>query len=118
MNDTDLGRMCFQMVMSTREATSTGKDTEKELIHGRVCEILMKKKDISTRENSNLIYATEMVSLSIPTAQNLMALHFINKGSFSNGKRHGQGVYLYPNGDIYQGEWIEDLKSGFGIFIN
>lgn len=32
------------------------------------------------------------------------------------GKRHGQGVYLYPNGDVYQGYWEQDMKQGMGMY--
>ena len=36
-------------------------------------------------------------------------------GNFVNGKRHGHGVYVYTNGDVYQGNWSEDIKEGAGI---
>ena len=35
-------------------------------------------------------------------------------GAFVAGKRQGQGAYLYINGDVYQGEWENDVKHGFG----
>ena len=35
-------------------------------------------------------------------------------GAFVEGKRHGQGVYLYVNGDVFQGEWENDVKHGSG----
>lgn len=39
----------------------------------------------------------------------------IYTGEFVNGKRFGAGVYLYPNGDVYQGNWQDDTKNGHGI---
>lgn len=27
---------------------------------------------------------------------------------------HGKGVYVFPNGNRYEGEWVEDVKEGFG----
>lgn len=32
------------------------------------------------------------------------------------GKRHGQGTYTYANGDVYNGEWVDDKKHGQGIY--
>ena len=39
-----------------------------------------------------------------------------HSGDFQNGKRHGQGVYVYANGDAYQGGWDSDFKSGVGTY--
>ena len=25
---------------------------------------------------------------------------------------HGKGIMVYPNGDVYKGEWVEGRKSG------
>ncbi|XP_028410880.1 junctophilin-1-like [Dendronephthya gigantea] len=38
-------------------------------------------------------------------------------GETKDGKRHGHGVYFYPNGDIYDGEWRKSQKYGYGIYI-
>ena len=35
------------------------------------------------------------------------------KGEFKNNMRH-HGVYFYKNGDIYEGFWEDDVKSGTG----
>lgn len=29
---------------------------------------------------------------------------------------HGKGTITHPNGDVYEGEWSNDLANGFGIF--
>ena len=28
---------------------------------------------------------------------------------------HGRGVFTFPNGNVYDGEWAMDLKHGFGV---
>ena len=32
-------------------------------------------------------------------------------GQYAHGKRHGYGVYSFPNGDMYSGEYEEDLPQ-------
>ena len=36
------------------------------------------------------------------------------KGDFINGKKEGNGKYIYENGNYYIGEWKNDLKHGKG----
>lgn len=38
------------------------------------------------------------------------------QGSVKDGKRHGQGIYFFDNGDIYDGEWRKGRKEGFGTY--
>ncbi|TNV81253.1 hypothetical protein FGO68_gene16862 [Halteria grandinella] len=35
-------------------------------------------------------------------------------GDFRDGKSHGKGKYIYPNGKTYDGEWENDKKHGYG----
>lgn len=28
---------------------------------------------------------------------------------------HGRGVYVFPNGNRYEGEWVNDMKAGYGV---
>lgn len=37
-------------------------------------------------------------------------------GNFSDGKRHGNGTFLYANGSKYEGNWKNNLKHGFVSF--
>ena len=30
--------------------------------------------------------------------------------------KHGYGKYTYENGNIYEGQWKDDKKEGFGTF--
>ena len=39
-------------------------------------------------------------------------------GKIFKGLRHGSGVMVYPNGDIYDGEWKSNLKHGYGCMIS
>lgn len=39
------------------------------------------------------------------------------KGEFLNSKRHGTGIYYYTNGDIYGGQWKDDVFEGYGFYI-
>jgi hypothetical protein len=36
------------------------------------------------------------------------------EGEFADGKRHGTGRWLHPNGTTYEGEWNSDLYHGWG----
>ena len=39
------------------------------------------------------------------------------KGKFEKGMKKGRGVYIYRNGATYEGEWDNDKKSGNGTYI-
>lgn len=41
--------------------------------------------------------------------------HIEYEGDFVNGKKHGVGTEKFPDGRVYEGEFFEDLKEGFGI---
>jgi hypothetical protein len=32
-------------------------------------------------------------------------------------KRHGKGTMAYASGDKYTGDWLNDVKTGAGIYI-
>jgi DNA polymerase III epsilon subunit family exonuclease len=36
------------------------------------------------------------------------------EGNFSNGKRHGHGIYRWSNGSTYEGEWVQGEITGNG----
>jgi len=38
-------------------------------------------------------------------------------GEWKNGKANGQGTFISPNGEQYQGGWFENRKHGFGESI-
>lgn len=39
------------------------------------------------------------------------------EGEFRFGFNHGQGRKTYPNGDVYEGQWIDGLRSGSGTLV-
>ncbi|XP_057291663.1 radial spoke head 10 homolog B2-like isoform X3 [Hydractinia symbiolongicarpus] len=41
--------------------------------------------------------------------------HYI--GEFLNGERHGNGIFYYASGAIYNGQWKNNMKHGDGKFI-
>ena len=49
-------------------------------------------------------------------------VHVINaegeryEGEFRRGRRHGRGRYVYPNGDVLDCEWDDDVPDGPGSF--
>lgn len=40
------------------------------------------------------------------------------KGSFARGQRSGRGRMQFPNADVYDGEWLDDLFHGEGSFYS
>ncbi|CAF4768297.1 unnamed protein product [Rotaria socialis] len=47
--------------------------------------------------------------------------HGFGKATLSNGeyiknKRHGQGIFYYPDGSKYEGEWNDNVRDGHGIY--
>ncbi len=41
-------------------------------------------------------------------------LEFLYKGDWKNGKRHGFGIQLFPNGAKFIGNWKKNMAHGFG----
>ena len=36
-------------------------------------------------------------------------------GYYKKEKRHGEGKYEFPNGDVFEGSWYKDKPKGYGI---
>ena len=34
-----------------------------------------------------------------------------------NGIKHGRGKFTWPNGDVYEGEFVNGTRNGYGITI-
>ena len=37
-------------------------------------------------------------------------------GELQDGKKHGQGLYIWESGDVWYGEWDNDQRYGHGIY--
>lgn len=37
-------------------------------------------------------------------------------GEFKEGKLHGKGIHNYISGAKYDGDWLNNLRDGFGIY--
>ena len=38
-------------------------------------------------------------------------------GGFRAGRKHGKGVKIWANGDRYDGQFVEDRREGFGVYV-
>ncbi len=38
-------------------------------------------------------------------------------GDYKSGKRHGFGVYSFPNGDQFLGQCASDMPHGYGTYV-
>jgi hypothetical protein len=37
-------------------------------------------------------------------------------GTFQSNKKHGKGKYTYPTGEVFEGNWVEGVQDGVGIY--
>ncbi len=37
------------------------------------------------------------------------------EGDFIDGKKHGRGIYTFPNGNRFEGDYLDDKRHGQGI---
>lgn len=49
--------------------------------------------------------------------------HWVTEGNYLeaiwlNDKAHGPARMVYPNGDIFEGQLIDNKANGFGVFRN
>ncbi len=38
------------------------------------------------------------------------------KGDYVKNKRHGRGIFYYPDGSKYDGDWNENVREGYGTY--
>lgn len=78
------------------------------LVHAQACRVL----DVELQDNYAGPCANGLAQgygSAVGTAQYL--------GEFKAGKKHGKGVKSWPNGDRYEGDFLEDLREGFGVYV-
>ena len=39
-------------------------------------------------------------------------------GEYLEGRRHGNGVFKYAKGSVYEGMWVSNMMQGFGHFYS
>ena len=37
-------------------------------------------------------------------------------GNYKDGMKHGYGIYHWPDGSVYHGDWVHNAISGQGIY--
>lgn len=47
----------------------------------------------------------------------LHQLHAIYEGNYTDGRKAGTGKMTYPNGDVYTGEWKDNVMEGEGTYV-
>jgi hypothetical protein len=40
------------------------------------------------------------------------------RGEYFNDKKHGDGIFLWPNGKSYDGNWDKGKQHGIGYYID
>nr|ADD95793.1 hypothetical protein [uncultured organism MedDCM-OCT-S08-C288] len=38
------------------------------------------------------------------------------EGEYLDGKRHGSGTMVFPDGSVYEGDWARDAREGEGLY--
>jgi hypothetical protein len=64
-------------------------------------------------ELCNTLQENIMVTKSLPLNLRLK----LSIGFWENGKRHGEGIFTYLNGDSYSGWWRFGDKEGTGTYF-
>lgn len=44
-------------------------------------------------------------------------MHATYEGSYVDGKKAGVGKMTYPNGDVYTGQWKNNVMEGEGTYV-
>uniref|UniRef100_T1IHY9 Uncharacterized protein n=1 Tax=Strigamia maritima TaxID=126957 RepID=T1IHY9_STRMM len=60
----------------------------------------------------------EQYWLMEPSPSVCLFQHHMYKGEWVNDKRSGFGIFIYADGSKYEGYWKDDRKSGNGIFFH
>jgi hypothetical protein len=66
---------------------------------------------------SGFTYDGEVDARSCPSGQGCLVFPQGDRydGEFMNGRRCGRGKYTFSNGDVYEGLWKNDVREGRGI---
>lgn len=70
------------------------------------------RNDFIPKEKLNCMEKIHVILQENPEATN------IYEGGMRFGKKEGYGLYIYPSGDLYDGEWCADERHGYGKFFD
>ena len=68
-----------------------------------------------TLENGSKIKKMAKGFFSIKTAAATIGKILFIFRKWKNNKREGKGLMTYSNGEVYDGQWQDDLRHGYGI---
>ncbi len=88
------------------------KESDRVHIQRLVDEITPRMKRISIGYEGQ----SDAVGQSHVTGVNRYANGDVYEGQFMNNQKNGRGLYRYANGDVYEGEYKDDVKNGCGVF--
>ena len=80
------------------------------------------KMEMFTKEIGKITSKKELESCFTRIKEIIMVLNTSQRfwqlriGEFKGGKRDGEGLYTFPNKDIYSGKWRNGKKHGKGTY--
>jgi hypothetical protein len=79
---------------------------------------IIRESDRNLKEINSKIVSLSQKQINIPTEQseNTEYENGIFYGKVKEGKKEGQGIYKFNNGETYIGEFKNDLREGIGIY--
>ena len=79
---------------------------------------IIRESDRNLKEINSKIVLLSQKKINIPTEQseNTEYENGIFYGKVEEGKKEGQGIYKFNNGETYVGEFKNDLREGIGIY--
>lgn len=76
----------------------------------KIRDLFVKVRAVAPRELGNTPARLEVKSFRFPSGATY-------SGQFSGTKKHGQGYWVHPEGDSYEGTFEDNRHSGWGVYI-
>ncbi|XP_069745222.1 uncharacterized protein rsph1 isoform X2 [Narcine bancroftii] len=116
MRDMDKVKLCCPTGTRTKDPMSMANETGWEHIGLRMEPVLW-ESTYRTKSTAREFSITQMgPSMKPPETNEKQQIRVtedikeISIGSWANDQRHGEGTYFYPNGDMYNGEWLSHQR--------
>jgi hypothetical protein len=83
---------------------------------------------IPMKVNINMVNDMVMECIDFPTQHDMLVSLFLfnldyrilfifqTTGDYVKNKRHGKGIFYYPDGSKYDGDWNENVREGSGTY--